>query len=124
MHVGGVSSLELGTDSGLFAISSSLPSKVNLLSWHPQEQGLTASSNIPATCGLLCTGLDTQWGMGEAPTSARYDLWLRVEPAATFRAGPGGQGATWRRPKDRILLRLFSCGPALAQNHAVWDPAW
>ena len=115
--------LDLAPTVACLLFHHALPSKVNLLSCASPGAGADSLSIVPPTCGLLGTGLDTQWGMGGDPTSAHYDLWLRVQPAVSFRSGPGGQGATWRRPKDRIPPQLFSCGLALAQNHAVLGPS-
>lgn len=99
-----------------------LPSKVIVLSCvSPQEQGRQPPLSCPP-CGLLCTGWDMPWVWEGPPQVLICDLWLRVQPATTFRAGLGGQGAIWGRPRDRIPPRLLSYELALAQNRAtvVW----
>lgn len=42
----------------------------------------------------------TQGGVG-APQVFIYDLWLKVQPAMSFRAGPGKRGAHRGRPQRR-----------------------
>lgn len=71
MYVWSDSSPALGTYSGLFAISSCATFEGDLtLPCVSPGAGTTASSVVSPTCGLLCTGLDTRWGVGRAPTSA------------------------------------------------------
>lgn len=115
------SSPALGTYSGLFAISScaTFEGDLTLLGVSPVT-GMTASSVVPPHVAFFAQGW-THSGVWEGPPQVLIcDLWLRVQPAESFRAGLGGRVPLEEDLKTEFHHNyLFSHGLVLARNHAA-----
>lgn len=88
-----------------------LPSKVILLSRvSPQVQGRQPPLSCPPHVAFFAQGW-THGGVWEGPPRVLiYDVWLRVQPAVSFREGFGGRVPLGKDPKTEFHRNYLATG--------------